>query len=118
MSNKQSRERPAITCFLAASFATLYAIFLNLNISMHVVFVVGLDFLQFRCALVGARNEQLAKLNDTCSQVVVTEDSDKLVWKLKVSGSFSVKSFYNALQHHAAVPYKFMWKIKIPLRVY
>jgi hypothetical protein len=40
-----------------------------------------------------------------------------LVWLLSSSKQFSVKSFYLAMQDYVSVPYNFMWKFKIPLRV-
>ena len=52
-----------------------------------------------------------------CSVVSLTEDEDKLVWLLSSSRQFSVKSFYLAMQSMERVPYKFWWKIKIPLRI-
>ena len=40
-----------------------------------------------------------------------------LKWKLTHTGEFSVKSFYSLMQSGRVVPYRFLWKVKIPLRV-
>jgi hypothetical protein len=44
-------------------------------------------------------------------------EPDRLIWELTSSGSFSVKYFYLEMQFNEVVPYKFMWKVKIPLRI-
>jgi hypothetical protein len=49
--------------------------------------------------------------------VILNNEPDKLVWKLTNTGEFSVKSLYLAMQCNEVVPYKFMWKVKIPLRI-
>jgi hypothetical protein len=50
-------------------------------------------------------------------RVNLNNEPDRLIWKLTNSGAFSVKSFYLAMQFNEVVPYKFMWKVKIPLRI-
>jgi hypothetical protein len=42
---------------------------------------------------------------------------DTLCWLLTKSGQFTVKYFYLASQNFGAVPHKFLWKVKIPLRI-
>jgi hypothetical protein len=44
-------------------------------------------------------------------------DEDKLIWLLSSSKFFYVESFYVAMQNYGAMPFKLMWKIKIPFWV-
>jgi hypothetical protein len=44
-------------------------------------------------------------------------EEDKLIWLLSSSKLFSVKYFYVAMQNYGAVPFNFMWKMEIPVRV-
>jgi hypothetical protein len=73
--------------------------------------------MKFRRAMIGVRMELWTKLKDLCGQMTFSETQDKLSWLLTESGQFSTKSFYLALQNFGAVPYKFLWKVKIPLRI-
>jgi hypothetical protein len=82
------------------------------------VFEQGIDGLRFRRALVGEKLVLWEKLKNLCRNVKLRNDEDdKLVWTLSPSGIFSVKSFYTAMQSCGSVPYKFMWRVKLPLRV-
>jgi hypothetical protein len=82
------------------------------------VFELGIDGLRFRRALVGEKLVLWEKLKTLCRNVTLRSDEDdKLVWTLSPSGIFSVKSFYTAMQSCGSVPYKFMWRVKLPLRV-
>ena len=49
--------------------------------------------------------------------VTLRDEAYRLRWNVTSSGHFSVKSFYLAMQLSNLVPYKFLWKVKIPLRV-
>ena len=81
----------------------------------------GVGFLRFRRALVGEYGEQCeiqwAILQKVVAFVRLTDEPDKLAWKLTASAVFSVKSFYLAVNYCQTVHYKFLWKVKIPLRV-
>jgi hypothetical protein len=78
---------------------------------------MGVRGLRFRRAHVGARREQWLGLCNRCANIVLSNEPDMLSWKLTGTGVFTVKSMYLALQNYGVVPYKFMWKIKIPMRV-
>ena len=67
--------------------------------------------------MVGARGVMWEDLLRKCDGFSLKDEEDKLVWLLTESGEYTTKSFYSALQHFATVPYKFLWKVKIPLRV-
>ena len=98
-------------------FPRLFSVSLNRNISVRDAFSRGFASLRFRRAMVGVLGEQWSQLQQLLAGIVLTEEEDRLVWKLTDSGIFSVKSFYLALQIHRLVPYRFLWKIKIPLKV-
>jgi hypothetical protein len=103
---------------LAKAFPRLYSISLNLNITVATVFNMGMANLRFRRALVGEKLALWNELKEICSNVTLDpSQDDKLVWTLSKSGVFSVKSFYLAMQSCGVVPYKFLWQVKIPLRV-
>ena len=65
----------------------------------------------------GGLGEQWASMRGLLRDITLSEEPDKLVWTLTNSGIFSVKSFYNAMQSHRVVPYKFLWKIKLPMKI-
>jgi hypothetical protein len=102
---------------LAASFPRLFAICLTPNITVRKAFDEGLGNMAFRRALVGAKQGMWADLRKLCEAVTFSEGQDTLCWLLTESGQFTVKSFYLALQNFGAVPHKFLWKVKIPLRI-
>jgi hypothetical protein len=49
--------------------------------------------------------------------VTLKDEPDRLIWNLTNSSSFLVKSFYSAMQFNGVVRYKFMCKVKVPLRI-
>lgn len=67
--------------------------------------------------MVGETEILWSKLLDTCAPVTLPESEDKLSWILDKSGVYSVKSIYSAMQVGCKVPYKFLWKVKIPPRI-
>jgi hypothetical protein len=57
-------------------------------------------------------------LRNLCRNVVLNDnDEDRLIWTLSPSRVFSFRSFYLAMQSCGSVPYKFLWKVKLPLRI-
>jgi hypothetical protein len=102
---------------LSTSFPRLFAISSDPKITVRKAYDEGLDNMKFRHAMVGVRMELWIKLKDLCGQITFSETQDRLSWLLTESGQFSTKSFYLALQNFNAVPYKFLWKVKIPLRI-
>lgn len=67
--------------------------------------------------MAGELREQWYELKKLLESVYMNNEPDRLIWKLTNSGIFSVKSLYLAMQFNEVVPYKFIWKIKIPLRI-
>jgi hypothetical protein len=80
---------------------------------VQAVFARGVENLTSRRAMVDERGAMWMKRK--CEGISLINEEDRLVWLL--SGEYSTKSFYSALQHFGTVPYKFVWKIKIPLRI-
>ena len=77
----------------------------------------GEESLRFRRVLVGNLHMQWTQLMRSLVGVTLRDEADRLRWNVTSSGNFSVKSFYLAMQLSNLVPYKFLWKVKIPLRV-
>ena len=104
------------TCFVV-QFPRLYAVSNNQNITIQKVFCDGINSLNFRRNLVGIKLEEWNKLKNCCETMILTEEDDTLVWMLSSSKQYTVKSFYSAMHNVGKVPYRFMWKVKIPLRI-
>jgi hypothetical protein len=79
--------------------------------------VDGLENMIFRRSLVGVKRAMWKDLRKLCENVTFSDKHDTLSWLLTESGQFSTKSFYLALQSFGAVPHKFLWKTKIPMRI-
>lgn len=102
---------------LAKTFPRLFIVSMNRNVIVQVVFDKGVEGLRFRKAMAGELREQWYELKKLLESVYMNNEPDRLIWKLTNSGIFSVKSLYLAMQFNEVVPYKFIWKIKIPLRI-
>jgi hypothetical protein len=73
--------------------------------------------LRFRREMVGELREQWGEIEKLLGRVNLSNDPDTLIFKLTNSGAFLVKFLYLAMQFNDVVPYRFMWKVKIPLRI-
>ena len=108
-------------CITDSSFAKkipmLYSVSINKEITVKEVIEGGEESLRFRRALVGNLHMQWTQLMQSLVGVTLRDEADRLRWNLTSSGNFSVKSFYLAMQLSNLVPYKFLWKVQIPLRV-
>jgi hypothetical protein len=49
--------------------------------------------------------------------VKLSDDTDRVRWKIGTSGAFRVKDLYLQLREEGRFPRKFLWKIKIPMKV-
>lgn len=80
-----------------------------------------LPVLEEFCGWVGGRGWlwQCGKKNTRRLQgVMLTQEEDKIIWKLTPNKQFIVNSFYRALKTQGCVfPQKSMWKTKFPLKV-
>jgi hypothetical protein len=103
---------------LANTFPGLYSVSKDHNITVASVINSGVENLKIQRALVGERWSLWDALRNLCRNVVLNDnEEDRLIWTLSPSGVFSVKSFYLAMQSCGSVPYKFLWKVKLPLRI-
>jgi hypothetical protein len=102
---------------LSLIFPRLFSISLNLDITVNKAFASGIKNLKFRRVIVGQKNEQWLQLCGVCDAMTLSNDPNKLWWKLSESGVFTVKSLYRVLQNYGVVPYNFMWEIKMAMRV-
>jgi hypothetical protein len=51
-------------------------------------------------------------------RVQLTDEPDKFIWGLTPAGVFSVKSMYEDLMNvHPPFLRKYLWKLKIPLKI-
>ena len=103
--------------YLSKTFSRLFDTSLNKKISVKTAVEMGFTNLKFRRALVGVIQEQWVQMRDMLAGVILTERPDRLIRKIINSGNFSVKSFYTAMQTSRIVPYKFLWKVKLPLKI-
>ena len=104
------------TC-LALQLPRLYAILNNQNITVKYAFTLGLTSLTIRRALTWVKLEEWKRMLALCKNTVLIEEEDRLTWLLSSSKTFFVKSCYLAMQVSESVPYKFIWKVKLPLRI-
>ena len=103
---------------LANIFPDLYLISQNQQITVLKVSQIGINNLSFRRRLLGSKGASWIELKNLWGEVILSvDDDDKLIWTLTPSVVFSVKSFYKAMQSCGKVPYNFLWRVKIPLRV-
>jgi hypothetical protein len=47
----------------------------------------------------------------------LVDEPDRVKWKIGSSGTFRVKDLYLQLRAEGCFPQKFLWKIKIPMKV-
>ena len=101
----------------ASQFPHLYAISNDQNITVRDALGSSISSLSFRRNIVGPKLVEWENVRTLCDNVVLSDEDDQLVWLLTASKQFPVKSFYSAMQSVGSVPHRFLWKVKIPLRV-
>ena len=79
---------------LCQLFPRLYKLTFRQNITVAKAFEQDFNCIRFRRCLYGETLDMWNKLLDMCSQVVLSEEPDKVKWLLTSSGQFSVKSPY------------------------
>ena len=102
---------------LASMFPRLFSVSTNKEVTVKEVIEQRYVSLHFRRAIVGELHAQWVQLVQMLNGVSLRDEPDRLRWTLTRSGNFSVKSLYLAMQLSNTVPYTFLWKVKIPLRV-
>jgi hypothetical protein len=74
--------------------------------------------ISFRRALVDEKLREWLELTDKINNIILDQGSDIFRWDLNKTGIFSVRSMYlHLLNQHASFYYKFIWKIKIPVKI-
>ena len=74
--------------------------------------------IQFRRTLVGNRWEEWLHLVSRLMEVQLSQQPDKLRWKLTRSGEFTVKSMYVDVINSSSIPSsKHVWAVKVPLKI-
>ncbi|KAL6346450.1 hypothetical protein AAG906_033246 [Vitis piasezkii] len=110
---------------LCAQFAELYRVSSVRNLTVSNVlgnsFPLSWNF-NFRRNLTDSEIDLLQRLMSSLHSVLLSpSSSDSRAWSLSSSGSFSVKSFFNALSKDSNplmfLPAKFLWSSKVPSKV-
>jgi hypothetical protein len=73
--------------------------------------------IQFRRTLLGEVLQQWETLKEMVDRVQLTEEKDKMKWKIGASSQFRVKDLYLQLRAVGSFPQNFLWKTKIPIKV-
>jgi hypothetical protein len=73
--------------------------------------------IQFRRTLIGETLQQWDTLKEMVDGIQLTEEKERVKWKIGISGQFRVKDFYLQMRAEGSFPQKFLWKTKIPMKV-
>ena len=74
--------------------------------------------IQFRRSLVGTRWTSWVHLVRRLMDINLSEEHDRLTWKLTSSGVFTVKTMYMDLINSETIPKSLnIWKVKVPLKI-
>jgi hypothetical protein len=74
--------------------------------------------ISFRRALVDVKLREWLELIGKINNVTLDQERDMFRWDLNRTGTFSVHSMYlHLLNQHAPFLHKFIWKLKIPLKI-
>jgi hypothetical protein len=120
-SGKQTRFRKDVwldECPLKVSFPKIYSICNDQEVSVQTAGEMAWNFSYRRCfgeAEMEAWREMMIKLE----RINLTEDDDKVTWKLEKSKKFSTRSMYRYITFAGVVDVRMMeiWNTKIPLKV-
>lgn len=77
----------------------------------------GLNWIKFRRTLYGETEEHWQLLCQMVNSVHLSSDPDTVTWKLDNKGHFSVRSLYLQLKAGCMVGYRFLWQLKLPLKI-
>jgi hypothetical protein len=104
---------------LAQQYPSLYNIVQRKNVLVSTVLDQSPINICFRRYLDEHTWSLWLHLCERLMSVQLTHENDKFVWKLTDSGLFSVKSMYLDLMNgHTRFLRKYLWKIKIPLKIF
>lgn len=97
----------------------LFAIACDPNITVNKVIWFNRFYLAFRGQLIGSLKDQLNDLLHRISNITLTNHFDKIIWRWKNSGLFSVHLFYSWLNFGDIKSdlFKHTWQAPIPLKI-
>jgi hypothetical protein len=102
---------------LAVQFPRLYLLTFQKNITVKAAKKEGWGGFQFKRLLYGETLQQWQEVKRLVDDFQLVEESDCVKWKIGSSGKFRVKDLYLQLRAEGSFPQKFLWKIKIPMKV-
>ena len=103
---------------LSQQYPSLYNFVQRKDVSVHDVLSQAPLNLGFRRALTGNNWNHWLHLCQRLMTIQLSDEPDKLVWKLTESGIFTMKSMYVDLMNgHTIFLRKYLWKLKIPLKI-
>ena len=102
---------------LAVQFPRLYSITFSKHITVAKVKEEGWGCIRFRRTLWGETATQFASIQTLVDAVHLNDEPDRVQWNIGSTGRFQVKGLYLSLRAAGIFPHKFLWKIKIPLKV-
>jgi hypothetical protein len=103
---------------LAQKYPSLYHIVQHRNVLVADTLAQVPLNIQFRRSLAGNKWTSWLQLCRRLMNVNLHDESDKFIWNLTTSGSFTVKYMYEDLMNgHTSFLRKYLWKLKIPLKI-
>jgi hypothetical protein len=99
---------------LAVKFPILFDLAYDKDISVNKVLGSNFEVLSFRRRITRNLSVLFEDLLGCCNNLSLSDQEDRIVWCLDKKG-FSVNSLYKKkVSDQVAVPYKFLWKSKLP----
>jgi hypothetical protein len=99
---------------LAVQFPILFDLAYDKDISVNKVLDSNFEALSFRKRIIGNLSVLFEDLLGCCNNFSLSDQGDRIVWCLDKKG-FSVNSLYKKkVNDQVSVPYKFLWKSKLP----
>jgi hypothetical protein len=102
---------------LSVQFPRLYMLSFQKNITVKKAKSEGWEVFQFRRLLYGETLQQWQEVKRLVDDFQLEDEADGVRWKVGSSGKFRVKDLYLQLRAEGSFPQKFLWKIKIPMKV-
>jgi hypothetical protein len=101
---------------LSNKFPCLFDLAYDKDISVNKVLSSNFEALSFRRRIMGNLNLMYEKLMVCCNNQDLSDQEDIIVWTLGKKG-FCVNSLYKKMCDQVVVPYRFLWKSKLPHKI-
>jgi hypothetical protein len=101
---------------LSNKFPSLFDLAYVKDISVNKVLSSNFEALSFRRRIMGNLNLMYEKLMVCCNNQDLSDQEDIIVWTLGKKG-FCVNSLYKKMCDQVVVPYRFLWKSKLPHKI-